>query len=325
MTKRKDNGFFIRSERNTKEQPVHPEREKLCGNANGIIKAKRLARPHTGKEIKAFEVQTVSFSNSSIGHKQKIFWKTVFSISAITVLLLLSGVFFRYAKAETRIGESVVFGHYPQTIQGDDETPVEWIVLTVQENRALLLSRYVLDKQMYNAEFEAVSWEECDLRSWLNQVFLNAAFTEKEQNAILLTRCENPVFSWSDVVKADTGKVTEREYYSIFSPPTEDRIFLLSCDEVERYLPTNIDRKARATFYVDPVMPDEAEWEENPWAGTCWWLRSSGSYPVTAGLVGHGGERRTVLVNYGRYEMPGVRPAVWVDLNKVELLAPPHK
>ena len=44
-------------------------------------------------------------------------------------------------------------------------------------NRALLLSRYGIDAQPYNTEHMSMMWGMCTLRKWLNEVFMNKAFT----------------------------------------------------------------------------------------------------------------------------------------------------
>lgn len=87
----------------------------------------------------------------------------------------------------------VTYGHYPQTKAGTDTTPIEWLVLEVDEakRRALLLSRNGLDAKPYNAEFDAVTWETCTLRAWLNDTFLNAAFTDRDQSFILQSQIDN--------------------------------------------------------------------------------------------------------------------------------------
>ena len=53
---------------------------------------------------------------------------------------------------EWTAGSIVTFGRYPQTKDGTDETPIEWIVLEVDRvnHRALLLSKYGLDMQRNN-------------------------------------------------------------------------------------------------------------------------------------------------------------------------------
>ncbi len=85
----------------------------------------------------------------------------------------------------------IQFGSYPQAKDGVDKTPIEWLVLVHDNNRALLISRYGLDSQPYNTEITETTWEKCTLRKWLNETFLNAAFSKEEQAKILLSNIDN--------------------------------------------------------------------------------------------------------------------------------------
>ena len=53
-------------------------------------------------------------------------------------------------KIQAAVGDYVTFGRYPQTEAGNDQTPIEWLVLDIIGNQALLLSRYGLDAVPYN-------------------------------------------------------------------------------------------------------------------------------------------------------------------------------
>ena len=118
--------------------------------------------------------------------------KKLLSIILILVILCVSAV----AMAENTnqdssgisAGDVVTFGHYEQDNNLDNgPEAIEWIVLDMQEGKALLLSKYGLDAIPYNTEYVNITWEQCTLRTWLNQDFLKTAFDEKEQSAILTT------------------------------------------------------------------------------------------------------------------------------------------
>ena len=85
----------------------------------------------------------------------------------------------------------MTFGTYSQTAEGNDETPIEWLVLDRNGDHALLLSRYSLDVHAFYPEHVDITWEKGTLRAWLNDDFLNRAFTAEEQAAILLTSLDN--------------------------------------------------------------------------------------------------------------------------------------
>ena len=63
--------------------------------------------------------------------------------------------------------------------------------MDVQDNMALLISRYAIDCQPYNTEYKNVTWETCSLRKWLNEAFYNKAFTSEEKAKIILSEVKN--------------------------------------------------------------------------------------------------------------------------------------
>lgn len=67
--------------------------------------------------------------------------------------------------AKFAVGNYVTFGTYPQTKAGNDATPIEWLVLARDGDKALLISRYALDAQPYNKDYTSVTWETCTLRT----------------------------------------------------------------------------------------------------------------------------------------------------------------
>ena len=73
-------------------------------------------------------------------------------------------------------GDIIKFGKYPQD-SNDSKSPIEWLVLDVKGNEALLISRYGLDCKRYHHERDDITWEDCDLRKWLNCDFLKSAFS----------------------------------------------------------------------------------------------------------------------------------------------------
>jgi hypothetical protein len=87
-------------------------------------------------------------------------------------------------KLET--GMHVYFGVYEQ--DGDEANgpeDIEWIVLDIQGDKALLLSRYALDRVIYNNNAaNGIYWQNSNLRSWLNGEFVEKAFAYYEQKRI---------------------------------------------------------------------------------------------------------------------------------------------
>lgn len=223
-----------------------------------------------------------------------------------TAILLCAGAF-----AEgIDVGSYVSFGAYPQTAEGNDETPIEWLVLECDGDKALLLSRCGLDAQPYNAEYTEVTWENCTLHAWLNDDFLNRAFTAEEQAAILLTDVDN-----SDA-QGYSGWATTG------GNDTQDRIFLLSYAEANRYFDIiygdddNLQSRVTPTVYAAAQgawTSDSSKTADGEAAGW-WWLRSPGHDQLSAASVAGDGS-----LNRRNVHMADicVRPALWVKLEAV--------
>ena len=71
-------------------------------------------------------------------------------------------------------------------IKKDDKTPIKWQVLDKVNGEVILLSEQILDIQDYDNENTSVAWENCSLRKWLNNDFINEAFSEYERTQIIL-------------------------------------------------------------------------------------------------------------------------------------------
>ena len=209
--------------------------------------------------------------------------------------------------AEYAAGKYVKFGHYPQTAGGKDSTPIEWMVLARDGQKALLLSRYGLDAQPYNTEYKEVTWETCSLRSWLNGTFLNKAFTAREQGGILTTEVDNSPSQCYCVWGIIRGK------------NTQDKIYLLSYAEANKYLGViksdskNIKSRISPTAYAKQAgaYTDDGKKTAEGAAAGWWWLRSPGCLPSDAAAVRADGSLHYDGVYYDNV---CVRPALWVDL-----------
>ncbi len=173
--------------------------------------------------------------------------------------------------------------------QGNGPAPIEWLVLAEEDGRKLLLSKYALKAGGAHKTLTKITWDNCDLRQWLNNDFLNAAFTAEEQNRIQMTSLpaeKNPDFDHP------TGEATE------------DKIFILSMGEVEKYLPNQEDRICHATKAAEEGMFIKAD-------GCYWWTRNPGYSPESFARVQNDGS----IFTYGSYVFvtsQAIRPAMWI-------------
>ena len=243
---------------------------------------------------------------------------------AIAILLILVfAVSVSAVLAETPSGQSfdtiggiVTFGRYEQ--DGNEENgpeKIEWIVLDVKDGRSLLISRYALDTVPYHTENINITWEKCFLRSWLNNDFLQTAFTDTEQSLILETEVDNSqkqgLKRWNNWKKTKGGK------------DTNDRIFLLSYLEANQYLGVtwngeeNPSGKVEMTEFLRQKAADSPYYfdtlEDNPENGFCtWWLRSPG---YLQNLVAQVARLGVLIAGNSTNEDVAIRPALWLNLN----------
>lgn len=210
-------------------------------------------------------------------------------------------------EAKFTVGNYVTFGEYPQTAAGEDMTPIEWLILARYGNKALLISRYGLDAQPYNTDFTNVTWETCTLRTWLNGTFYNKAFSSAEQSAILTTNVNNSKYQCYSGWSTNGGN------------NTQDKVFLLSYAEANKYFGVTYDNSSNTKSRVAPTAYAIAQGgRKSPSKKTAdgtaagWWLlRSPGSYQRYAAYVSSDGSLSDHNVDYGS---ASVRPALWVNV-----------
>ncbi len=196
------------------------------------------------------------------------------------------------------VGDIVFFGTYEQDNEiSNGKENIEWRVLAKENNKILIISDKGLDCQVYDTldEEDECSWENCTLRKWLNDDFLNEAFSAEEQSKIQITN-----------VRGDESQynMTSRYSYS-----TEDMVFLLSINEVKKYFSSQSEWECKPTDYAVANGASVSNDNGNCW----WWLRSPGDFSnalikfVSAdGVIDFYGSYATTLNN-------AIRPAMWIE------------
>ncbi len=204
-----------------------------------------------------------------------------------------------FSAEEVKVGDYVTFGSYEQdNDKKNGKEPIEWMVLEVDDDKALLLSRYLLDRVTYNEVGEEVSWEECSLREWLNKDFYKEAFERSERKLILETEIA----------------IDEEEDETV-----QDNVFLLNVDQAWDYFedgervdekgnPYNYSRAASATEYAASIIKSSLKFEYESW-----WVLSQKECYGDGVLVCDDGEMRACFtVTNTCY----IRPAIWVMLEE---------
>lgn len=198
-----------------------------------------------------------------------------------------------YGSPKLEVGDIINFGNY------------NWRVLEIYENNtALIIAENIVCMRAFHNKWEDVTWEESDLRSYLNSIFLHT-FTQEEQSRILLSVIQTLDNAWFRIRGGND---------------TTDYIFLLSIEEVVRYLGNSSQLMnlslpqygIRQTELSDQYNSVRIAFDENGTA-VWWYLRSSGfdydaiafvnidgSINFSGGLVGgdgSGGVRPALLLN----------------------------
>ena len=223
--------------------------------------------------------------------------------------------------------DNVYFGTYRQSSDGSgvyNTDPIKWRVLSNADGRLFLLSDQNLDVFQYHTEEEIVTWETSTMRSWLNGYgassnsggssgidytednFLDAAFSAKEQNAIVETAVVN-----NDNKDEDYGTNGDG------GNDTPDRIFLLSLVETSNrnyfprynYISTNTAYVAGGGKLGKSMNgAGEPDW---------WWLRSPGDSNLKAAFVEYEGAAPVFEGQPVDYKGTAVRPAFNLNLSSV--------
>jgi len=181
------------------------------------------------------------------------------------------------------------FGCYPYIYENEMHA-LEWNVLEETDEYQFLLSKHMIDSRPFHSECVEVSWDESDIKKWLNEDFFNRAFTPEEQEKIL------------------------------FNQEANAKVFLLSADEIEKYCSKNQEKICTSTYY--------AEGHGAPWEVCQWWLREAGLTADRAMVIleagfsscGSGpviGARTATILRPGRYVMsPGIGIRLAILLKK---------
>lgn len=207
-------------------------------------------------------------------------------------------------KSKAKVGSYVFFGSYEQDCNDSNgKEYIEWLILDKTDNKILVISRYALDCKRYNESWDYVTWEKCTLRQWLNDDFINEAFSSVEKKLIA-----------ESIVPAGTNTVRESKPGNA----TRDKVFLLSIDEANKYFgceeaSEEAIRCAPTDYAESQGLSALKDFKTSDGEAACdWWLRSPGqdwlydSYVMSNGLIYYKGG---FVFYYG-----GVRPALWISL-----------
>lgn len=201
------------------------------------------------------------------------------------------------------VGDKFTFGTYEQdNVTSNGAEDIEWLVLAKENNKILVISDKVLDFQPYNEKpyyetRKAITWEQCSLRKWLNDSFLNEAFSEEERA----------------LIQSTTVSVDKIPNYHYTDPgnATTDKVFLLSYNDAEKHFSDHHARKCTFTAYAKAQRAAAGKGGVD-----AWWLRSlTGPYYAAVSDAPSGALAYYI---YDTSDGGGVRPALWIDLDSMK-------
>ena len=177
----------------------------------------------------------------------------------------------------------VLFGSFDY--QDGFAEPILWRVLYWDHNKALLLSEYVLDTRPFDSM--GPYWENSDIKSWLDNEFFLSAFTTSAQRGCLLSSAER-----GTVFLLHKGDFTNTAYGFSSNTSVNDanRIASGSAYAINHNLWTS--KQNYCSYYTRTETGGTSLWQ----------VRANGTMGVA---------------RYDRDNV-GIRPAVWIDLEKIQ-------
>lgn len=185
---------------------------------------------------------------------------------------------------------------------------IKWRVLQNDGSTLFVLADLALDCRRYYEPEGPITWEDCELRSWLNDFFYRTAFSSQEQEAIVeqtVVNDKNPYYG------TEGGN------------NTRDKVYFLSNGEVldpsygfcSKWDSLSVSRRLKPSEYAY-VMGAASEKDGNyDGAENCvWWLRSPGIDTIHASDVSETGFVNlpgSYMYNY----LVGVAPALHINLS----------
>ncbi|MBQ9766866.1 MAG: hypothetical protein IJW37_02005 [Lachnospiraceae bacterium] len=205
--------------------------------------------------------------------------------------------------ADAKVGDYVSFGVYEQDdVTSNGAEAIEWKVLDIKDGKALLLSRYGLDQKVYHEALEAITWENCSLRTWLNGEFYDSSFTDAEREAIALTAVQNPD---NPLFGTECGN------------DVEDYVFCLSVEEARIYFEDteegSPERVGKGTLYAIKHGASTTISDDGTNGNGSYWLRTTGGEETRATYVGREGKVNEYGFGVNDYHIM-VRPVMWVEM-----------
>ncbi|MCQ2372709.1 MAG: DUF6273 domain-containing protein [Phascolarctobacterium sp.] len=88
------------------------------------------------------------------------------------------------SKKSVNVGDIITFGKY-YSYNDIDLTDLEWLVLDIDEDKTLLITKECIDAKAYTDSWETFKFGQYKLEKWLNDEFMKIAFSGEELRKII--------------------------------------------------------------------------------------------------------------------------------------------
>lgn len=223
------------------------------------------------------------------------------------------------------VGDIIRFGKY------------NWRVLSVQDEKALIITEDIIAKSPFHTALENTTWAECDMRRYLNEEFYRE-FTEAERQRIVPVINKNLANPWYLLSKEEEIKARKNKFWferAKGEDDTLDNVFLLSLEEIVQYFGDSGDLKNKKGWFYNErkkkyilacggsYLNDEyngqriAKIKNKPYR---WWLRTFGSHNQAVVVVLDDGciAIHAHAINNTNGGGGGIRPALWLKTDLSE-------
>ncbi len=267
----------------------------------------------------SIRIRQQKLRNRSVVNKIKIAF-----ILAFTAMLITEGIaLYRYIDRniirvneeidllkEASVGDRVYFGEWYLDYEKREMEPMPWLVMDKEGDHILLVSEYVMNSDTYHFSEDVSQWKDSELCRLLNYDFYTYGLKEKERK-LLCGKKGAGNENWD---------ISDREAYTYYIHRTEeeayedilvknDLIFLLTRDDVLRYMPKPHQRVAETT---KAARDEGLTWTKNGYVAP-WWLADIAKNGTNAMYVDIYGNIHDEGKSFYKTQM-GVRPAVWLKL-----------
>ena len=200
-----------------------------------------------------------------------------------------------------------------------------------KDGKLLVIADKLIDSFSFNynpnkENINDVTWENCKIRQFLNNEFISSQMTEDEAKMIVTTHNENKACNeylksiWNFKQEPYSEMATQNHRDDV---ATDDKVFLLSLEEVLKYFPGEEEPQAkeypfselktsenRTAYVTKAVKENNKGYYNRETLGGVWMTRTLSDVDNKVVYISGSGE----IYNYFTYVPLFIRPAMWINV-----------